>query len=57
MNLKLDQQTGWLVGGVLALLVVSSIAGGVLSKTVQTDQGRATSGVGLPLPSFWYARA
>lgn len=42
MNLKLDQQTGWLVGGVLALLVVSSIAGGVLSKTVQTDQGRAT---------------
>ena len=42
MNLKLDQQTIWLVGGVLALLAVSSVAGWILSMRVKSEQGRAT---------------
>lgn len=42
MNLKLDKQTIWLVGGVLALLVVSSLIGWVLSLRTNSDQGRAT---------------
>ncbi len=42
MNLKLDKQTFWLVGGVLALLVVSSLIGWVLSLRTAGDQGRAT---------------
>lgn len=42
MNLKLDKQTYWLVGGVLALLIVSSVIGWVLSLRVTSDKGRAT---------------
>ena len=42
MNLKLDKQTFWLVGGVLALLVVSSLIGWLLSLRVTSDQGKAT---------------
>jgi phosphatidate cytidylyltransferase len=42
MNLKLDQQTFWLVGGVLALLVVSSLIGWVLSLRVASPGGRPT---------------
>ena len=42
MNLKLDQQTYWLVGGVIVLLVVSSLIGWVLSFRVKDDKGRAT---------------
>jgi phosphatidate cytidylyltransferase len=42
MNLKLDKQTIWLVGGVLALLVVSSLIGWVLSLRVANDKGKAT---------------
>ena len=41
-NLKFDKQTFWLVGGVLALLVVSSLIGWVLSLRVTGDKGRAT---------------
>ena len=41
-NLKFDKQTIWLVGGVLALLVVSSLIGWVLSLRVIGDKGRAT---------------
>ena len=42
MNLKIDQQTIWLVGGVLALLVMASVIGWILSLRVTSDQGRAT---------------
>ena len=42
MNLKLDKQTIWLVGGVLALLVVSSSFGWLLSLRVTDDKGKAT---------------
>jgi len=42
MNLKLDKQTIWLVGGVLALLVVASLIGWVLSLRVKDEKGRAT---------------
>ena len=42
MNLKLDKQTCWLVGGVLVLLVVSSLAGWVLSLRVTDEKGRET---------------
>jgi phosphatidate cytidylyltransferase len=41
-NLKFDKQTIWLVGGVLALLVVSSLIGWVLSLRMIGDKGRAT---------------
>jgi phosphatidate cytidylyltransferase len=42
MKLKLDAQTYWLVGGVLALLVVSSLIGWVLSSCATSDKGKAT---------------
>lgn len=42
MSLKLDKQTVWLVGGVLALLVVSSLLGWWLSFRATNDQARAT---------------
>jgi phosphatidate cytidylyltransferase len=42
MSLKLDKQTYWLVGGVLALLVISSLIGWVLSLRVTGDKGKAT---------------
>ena len=42
MSLKLDKQTLWLVGGVLALLVVSSLIGWWLSLRVTSDKGNAT---------------
>jgi phosphatidate cytidylyltransferase len=42
MNLKLDKQTIWLVGGVLALLVVSSLIGWLLSLRVINEKGKAT---------------
>jgi phosphatidate cytidylyltransferase len=42
MSLKLDTQTLWLVGGVVAILVLSSLIGWMLSLTVKTDGGKAT---------------
>jgi phosphatidate cytidylyltransferase len=42
MNLKLDQQTFWLVGGVLAILVISSLIGWILSWRVKSEAGSAT---------------
>lgn len=42
MNLKFDRQTCWLVGGVLALLVVSSLIGWVLSLRATSEAGKAT---------------
>jgi phosphatidate cytidylyltransferase len=42
MNLKLDKQTLCLVGGVLAILIISSLAGWILSLRVQTEAGKAT---------------
>jgi phosphatidate cytidylyltransferase len=40
--MKLDQQTIWLVGGVLALLVMSSLIGWGLSLRVADGKGKAT---------------
>jgi phosphatidate cytidylyltransferase len=42
MNLKFDQQTLWLVGGVLAILVLASLIGWVLSLRVKSESGKAT---------------
>jgi phosphatidate cytidylyltransferase len=42
MNLKPDKQTYWLVGGVLALLLVSSLIGWLLSLRVTSDKGKVT---------------
>jgi phosphatidate cytidylyltransferase len=42
MNLSFDKQTLWLVGGVLAILVVGSLTGWVLSLRVKTDAGNTT---------------
>jgi phosphatidate cytidylyltransferase len=42
MNLKLDQQTIWLVGGVLAILIASSFIGWILSLQVTSEAGQAT---------------
>jgi phosphatidate cytidylyltransferase len=42
MNLKIDKQTCWLVGGVLALLLVSSLIGWLLSLRATNDKGKVT---------------
>ena len=42
MNLSFDRQTCWLVGGVLMLLVVSSLIGWILSLRVTDAKGHAT---------------
>jgi phosphatidate cytidylyltransferase len=42
MNLKIDKQTIWLVGGVLAILAVSSLIGWILSLRVTSEGGKAT---------------
>jgi phosphatidate cytidylyltransferase len=42
MNLSLDQQTYSLVGGVLALLVLSSLIGWILSLRVTDEKSKAT---------------
>jgi phosphatidate cytidylyltransferase len=42
MNLKLDKQTVWLVGGVLILLIASSFIGWILTLRVTGDKGKAT---------------
>ena len=42
MKLKIDQQTIWLVGGVIGLLVVSSVIGFVLARNAKGDGARAT---------------
>ena len=42
MNLKIDQQTVWLVGGVLAILVIASLIGWILSLRVKSESGQAT---------------
>jgi len=42
MSLKIDKQTLYLVGGVLAILVISSLAGWILSLRVKSEAGRAT---------------
>ncbi len=42
MSIKLDKQTYWLVGGVLALLLVSSLIGWLLSLRMTSDSGKTT---------------
>jgi phosphatidate cytidylyltransferase len=42
MHLIFDKQTLWLVGGVLAILVVSSVTGWILARRVKSDEGKAT---------------
>lgn len=42
MKLNVDSQILWLVGGVLALLAVSSIVGWLLSRRMTSDKARAT---------------
>ena len=42
MNLKLDEQTCWLVGSVLVVLVVSSLIGWILSRHVTSETGQVT---------------
>jgi phosphatidate cytidylyltransferase len=42
MKLVLDRQTIWLVGGVMGLLVVASLIGWRLARTVQGEKGRST---------------
>lgn len=42
MNLKFDKQTLWLVGGVLAILVIASLVGWILSLRVKTEAEKAT---------------
>lgn len=42
MKLQLDQETCWLVGGVLALLVVATVIGQALRLRVRSEQGAKT---------------
>jgi hypothetical protein len=45
MILALDRELVWTFGGVLALLVVASLTGAVLARTVESLSGRR------PLPT------
>ena len=42
MKLELDRELIWAFGGVLAVLVVASIVGALLARTVRSDGARAT---------------
>ena len=42
MILKLDRQTIWLVGGVLALLVIASLVGWLLAQRITGEKAQAT---------------
>ena len=42
MNLQLDKETGWLVGGVMALLVVATVIGQLLRLRIRTEAGAKT---------------
>ncbi|HEY1788589.1 MAG TPA: phosphatidate cytidylyltransferase [Verrucomicrobiae bacterium] len=42
MNLTFDKQTLWLIGGVVAILVIASLAGWILSLRMKTEAGKAT---------------
>ncbi len=42
MNISIDREMLWLLGGVLAILAVASIAGAILARRVTSDAGRAT---------------
>jgi phosphatidate cytidylyltransferase len=42
MHLTFDKQTLWLVGGVLTILVVSSVTGWILARRVKSEAGKAT---------------
>lgn len=42
MNLKIDKQTLWLIGGVLFILIASSLIGWILSFRTTSDAGKAT---------------
>ena len=42
MKLKLDRQTLWLVGGVLAFLLVATIIGQFLAVRVRSEEGKKT---------------
>ena len=43
MGIDIDREMLWLVGGVLAVLVVASAVGFVLHRTVTSDSGRSTA--------------
>jgi phosphatidate cytidylyltransferase len=54
MNLKLDEETCWLVGGVLTLLAIASVAGGLLAHTVRTDREReAVRNLNARIRAWW----
>jgi phosphatidate cytidylyltransferase len=42
MKLKIDQQTIWLVGGVIGILVLASIIGFFLARTAKSETAKAT---------------
>lgn len=54
MNLDMERELGWLLGGVLALLVVASAAGWLLSRRVSSERGRATvSNLNARVKAWW----
>lgn len=54
MIINIDRQELWLVGGVVAVLVVATIAGVVLQRTARTDSARATvSNLNLRVRAWW----
>lgn len=54
MNVKLDNETIWLVGGVLALLVVATVFGRILRARVKGEQGaKAILNLNARITSWW----
>lgn len=41
MNTTFDTELQWLLGGIIAVLVVATVAGAILARRVTTDSGRA----------------
>ena len=54
MNVAFDRELIWLGGGVLAVLVVASIAGAILARRMTSDSARATvANLNARIQAWW----
>ena len=57
MKTSFDQETGWLVGGVLAVLVAASLIGWLLAKKGGSESQRATiANLNARTRAWWRSR-
>ncbi len=54
MNLRLDPETGWLVGGTIGLLALATVVGRVLARRTQDDrQRRVVDNLNARIGAWW----